>query len=203
MFSASPEPISPRPGSSSARTPKSGQLPVPPSAESHPEVGEEQAWPSATSSLHSHTANQVPLSPSFLKNFNYYNYNSMPSFPLSVTRIIIHVGWNDVAQAPSELVKNVFRKLFDFVKQCGTSLFMSGPIPTFDCGDMRFSKIYGLHTWLRSVCKSHDVGFIDNFDLFWEWASFYQGDTSFKYDRLTTIADNIKLAVKRKLPAQD
>lgn len=132
-------------------------------------------------------------------------YNILPALPLSVTRIIIHVGTNDVTHAPSELVKNEFTKLFDFVKQCGKSVFISGPIPTLGRGDMKFSRIYGLYTWLRSVYQCHGVGFIDNFDLFWERVSFYQRDGIHPSEiGKRMLAENIQLAVKRaRLPARD
>ncbi|CAG6022012.1 unnamed protein product [Menidia menidia] len=56
------------------------------------------------------------------------------------------------------------------------AVFISGPLPTCGrCAD-RFSRILHLHTWLQFACAMHNIGFIHNFDLFWERPSFYGPD---------------------------
>ena len=47
---------------------------------------------------------------------------------------------------------------------------------TIGRGSAHFSRILSLHTWLQSACRSHNIGFIDNFNLFWEHLSFFKTD---------------------------
>lgn len=118
----------------------------------------------------------------------------LPSLPTSVHTIVVHIGTNDTARAPSEHMAAAFRKLFQFLKT--TVIFISGPIPTFRKGDVRFSRLFSLSTWLRTASCGENLGFIDNFDLFWERASFYSLDGLHPSMVGTDIlAENIRRAV--------
>lgn len=75
----------------------------------------------------------------------------LPSLPSSIKRVIIHVGTNDTALQQS-LTKSDFNHLFNFLKHCGKSVFISGPIPTVGRGAGRFSRFLSLHAWLQSAC---------------------------------------------------
>lgn len=55
-------------------------------------------------------------------------------------------------------------------------MFVSGLIPTLARGVERFSRLLSFHTWLLSACRDYDLGFIDNFNLFWNRYSFYKQD---------------------------
>lgn len=98
------------------------------------------------------------------------------SLPPTVTRIIVHVGCNDTARKQSVLTTADFKDLFSFLHTTGLAVFVSGPIPTLARGAERFSRILSLHTWLLSACRDFDLGFIDNFNLFWNRYSFYKPD---------------------------
>lgn len=100
----------------------------------------------------------------------------LPTLPMSISTLVVHVGTNDIMQTHTEPIKSAFLDLFNFLKQTGKVVYVSGPIPTFQKGDMRFSKLFGLHTWLSTASRAQDLGFIDNFDLFWERGSFYYRD---------------------------
>uniref|UniRef100_A0A3Q1HT76 SGNH hydrolase-type esterase domain-containing protein n=1 Tax=Anabas testudineus TaxID=64144 RepID=A0A3Q1HT76_ANATE len=100
----------------------------------------------------------------------------LDSLPSSIVRVIVHVGSCDTTRQHSELTKKDFNALFSFLKSCGKSVFISGPIPTLGRGIGRFSRILSLHTWLQSACKSQHLGFIDNFNLFWDRPSFFRND---------------------------
>lgn len=69
-----------------------------------------------------------------------------------------------------------FIHLFDLLNSSGKLAFISGPIPTLVHGVGCFSQILSLHTWLQSACCSHNIGFIHNFDLFWDHPSFFARD---------------------------
>uniref|UniRef100_A0A3B4FU33 SGNH hydrolase-type esterase domain-containing protein n=1 Tax=Pundamilia nyererei TaxID=303518 RepID=A0A3B4FU33_9CICH len=92
--------------------------------------------------------------------------NILASHP-QVNRLIIHIGTNDIPKQQSELLKLDFLQLFSLLGQLQVSAFISGPTPTCR-GIGRFSQLLSLNTWLSSACVSHGVGFINNFDAFWE-----------------------------------
>ena len=73
----------------------------------------------------------------------------LQSLSSSITRIVVHVGSNDLAWGATELTKSAFNSLFDFLRTCGKSVFISGPIPTLGRGDARFSRLLLLNTWLK------------------------------------------------------
>uniref|UniRef100_A0AAX7U0Y4 SGNH hydrolase-type esterase domain-containing protein n=1 Tax=Astatotilapia calliptera TaxID=8154 RepID=A0AAX7U0Y4_ASTCA len=93
--------------------------------------------------------------------------NILASHP-QVNRLIIHIGTNDIPKQQSELLKLDFLELFSLLGQLQVSAFISGPTPTCGRGIGRFSRLLSLNTWLSSACVSHGVGFINNFDAFWE-----------------------------------
>ena len=100
----------------------------------------------------------------------------LPTLSLSIKRVTIHVGTNDAARQQSELTKSDLNHLFDFLKNRGMSVFISGPIPTVGRCTTRFSRLLSLHTWLQSTCTAQNVGFIDNFNLFWNRRSLFNND---------------------------
>ncbi|KAK0139521.1 hypothetical protein N1851_023601 [Merluccius polli] len=91
-------------------------------------------------------------------------------------RIIIHAGANDIARQQSELLKQGFINLFNSVSQSQVTVFISGPTPTCGRGIGSFSRLLSLNTWLSSVCSSHQVGFVNNFDVFWERRHLFGSD---------------------------
>uniref|UniRef100_A0A8C5BGS9 SGNH hydrolase-type esterase domain-containing protein n=1 Tax=Gadus morhua TaxID=8049 RepID=A0A8C5BGS9_GADMO len=98
--------------------------------------------------------------------------NSLPS---SIHRVIVHKGYNDMARRQTELTKRDFN-VFSFLKRCGKSVFISGPLPTMSQRPERFSRLLNLNIWLQSTCKIHNFTFIDNFNLFWNRTSLYSTD---------------------------
>ncbi|CAJ1066416.1 hypothetical protein D4764_12G0010930 [Xyrichtys novacula] len=90
----------------------------------------------------------------------------LKSLPTSIERIIIHVGTNDTSLRQTELTKDHFTQLFNFLRNCELSVFISGPIPTSGRGCGGFSRVLSLHTWLQSACQAHSFAFVDNFIFF-------------------------------------
>ncbi|KAJ0064096.1 hypothetical protein NL108_018618 [Boleophthalmus pectinirostris] len=103
----------------------------------------------------------------------------LQSMPSSIYRIIVHVGTNDISLGKLESTKRDFEDLFRLLKPWttqGMSVFISGPIPTQNHGAERLDRTLQLNTWLSSVCRSHLINFIDNFNLFWDRPSHYRAD---------------------------
>lgn len=96
--------------------------------------------------------------------------------PQAVSRLVVHVGTNDVSRRQSERTKLDFIALFEFLKSTGKTVFISGPIPTIGRGSESFSRLLQLSTWLALHCSAYGLVFIDNFNLFWNRPSFYFTD---------------------------
>uniref|UniRef100_A0AAQ5ZXM3 SGNH hydrolase-type esterase domain-containing protein n=1 Tax=Amphiprion ocellaris TaxID=80972 RepID=A0AAQ5ZXM3_AMPOC len=92
------------------------------------------------------------------------------SLPSSVHRIILHVGCNDTARPQSEQTKRDFQYLTDLLKDCGKSIFISGPLPMVNNNSERFSRLLSLNTWISSF------SFIDNFNCFWNRPEYFNSD---------------------------
>uniref|UniRef100_A0AAQ5YZZ3 SGNH hydrolase-type esterase domain-containing protein n=1 Tax=Amphiprion ocellaris TaxID=80972 RepID=A0AAQ5YZZ3_AMPOC len=97
------------------------------------------------------------------------------SLPSSVHRIILHVGCNDTARPQSEQIKPDFQNLMDLLKDCGKSIFISGPLPTVNNSE-RFSRLLSLNTWISSFCRARRINFIDNFNCFWNRPEYFNSD---------------------------
>uniref|UniRef100_A0A3Q1G235 SGNH hydrolase-type esterase domain-containing protein n=1 Tax=Acanthochromis polyacanthus TaxID=80966 RepID=A0A3Q1G235_9TELE len=98
------------------------------------------------------------------------------AFDADLSHVIIHLGTNDTVRRQSELRKNYFKDLFNLLKSCCKSVFITGPIPTLSPGVERFSRLISLSTWLWHICTAQNLNFIDNFNLFWNCLGFYLHD---------------------------
>uniref|UniRef100_A0AAZ1XRI8 SGNH hydrolase-type esterase domain-containing protein n=1 Tax=Oreochromis aureus TaxID=47969 RepID=A0AAZ1XRI8_OREAU len=103
--------------------------------------------------------------------------NILASHP-QANRLIIHIGTNDIPKQQSELL----------------NAFISGPTPTCGRGIGRFSRLLSLNTWLSSACVSHGVGFINNFDAFWERRHLFGAD-GLHLNAWGTVSSVVDLAV--------
>ena len=99
----------------------------------------------------------------------------MTSFP-AADSLIVHAGTNDVRKQQSELLKRDFIQLFGVLKHLHYSVSISGPTPSPGYGIGRFTRLLNLNTWLRSACCTHNVNFINNFDLFWQRSNLFAVD---------------------------
>lgn len=98
------------------------------------------------------------------------------SLPSSINRLIFHLGSNDTARRQSEQTKMDFVALFNLLKNCGKSVFISGPLPTLSRGAERFSRLHSLNSWVQAACSTYGFTFIDNFNLFWNRSSVFRAD---------------------------
>uniref|UniRef100_A0A3Q2Z4S7 SGNH hydrolase-type esterase domain-containing protein n=1 Tax=Hippocampus comes TaxID=109280 RepID=A0A3Q2Z4S7_HIPCM len=143
--------------------------------------------PAPRSTLPSHTpASTVPIILAKLPSLLY-------PLPPSVHRIIVHVGCVDASHRQSEITKGHFNKLLQFLNSTGKSIFISGPLSPHR-GKGIFSRILSLHTWLQTACRTHNVGFIDNFNIFWRRPSLLKAD-GFHPNKLGSriLAANVQL----------
>ena len=98
------------------------------------------------------------------------------TIPESIEKIVVHIGTNDTSHCNSELLKSDFMRLVDYLHTTKIAFFLSGPISRHDSGDIGFSRVVSINSWLKRLCRNHDIPFIDNFNLFWNRSSFFNRD---------------------------
>ena len=97
------------------------------------------------------------------------------SFP-DADSLIVHVGTNDIKKQQSELLKREFIQLFGVLKHLHYRITISGPTPMLGRGLERFSRLLSLNTWLQSACLTHNLNYINNFDIFWHRDNLFAVD---------------------------
>ncbi|KAI4905682.1 hypothetical protein NFI96_009315, partial [Prochilodus magdalenae] len=91
--------------------------------------------------------------------------------------VVIHVGTNDICARQSEVLKEHYQTLLDTArKSTNARIVISGPLPTYRKGCERFSRLFGLQSWLRGWCAVNGLGFVDNWSSFWEQPALYRRD---------------------------
>ena len=118
------------------------------------------------------------------------------SLPLTVEKIVLHVGCNDTSCRRSIETQSNFQHLIEMAISCERVVYLSGPIPTFGRGSESFSRIIHLNSWLSSYCISKKVNYIDNFNLFWNRSELFSHD-GLHPSRLGSrvLSDNLRHAV--------
>ncbi|XP_053084636.1 uncharacterized protein LOC128317269 [Pangasianodon hypophthalmus] len=96
----------------------------------------------------------------------------------NIGAVVLHAGTNDTRLRQTEILKKDFRSLIE--KVCSTSpttrIIVSGPLPTFQRGIERFSRLFAFNEWLQSWCQNKKLPFIDNWNIFWERPRLYHTD---------------------------
>lgn len=85
----------------------------------------------------------------------------------SIKTVIVHAGANDVMGRQSAKLYQDFENLCFKADSLGKQLIISGPIPLPSRGCEFFSRLFGLHIWLKHFCTAAGFNFIGNFDYFW------------------------------------
>lgn len=81
---------------------------------------------------------------------------------------------------------------------------ISGPIACYRRGKEAFSQLLSFNTWLASICHSHKLRFIDNFNIFWNCGDRLASDglhPNYRGSRLLTA--NISHALLTSLSGQN
>ena len=111
--------------------------------------------------------------PAILKHLQH----SIASLPSTITRLIIHVGYNDTSSRHFEDVKRQFMDLFECLKATGISAFISGPAAVIPRGTGdRYNRVLYLHNWLHRECRGQRLGYINNFDSTWNCHELFNWD---------------------------
>ncbi|KAK3534362.1 hypothetical protein QTP86_014281, partial [Hemibagrus guttatus] len=81
------------------------------------------------------------------------------------SKIVFHVGDNDIRLHQSEVTKSNIVEVCKLAKVMSDAVVCSGPIP-MQRGDVAYSRLWSLNCWMSRWCSENNVGFIDN------WSSF-------------------------------
>ncbi|KAK3569469.1 hypothetical protein QTP86_031435 [Hemibagrus guttatus] len=92
--------------------------------------------------------------------------------------VVLHAGTNDIRLRQTEILKKDFRSLVEKVRTTLPTMriIVSGPLPTFQRGIEKFSRLFAFNEWLQSWCQDQKLPFVDNWNLFWECPRLYRPD---------------------------
>ncbi|KAK3552928.1 hypothetical protein QTP86_028632, partial [Hemibagrus guttatus] len=93
----------------------------------------------------------------------------------NIGAVVLHAGTNDIRLRQTEILKKDFRSLVEKVRTTSptTRIIVSGPLPTFQRGIERYSRLFAFNEWLQSWCQDQKLPFVDNWNLFWERPRLY------------------------------
>ncbi|KAK3549804.1 hypothetical protein QTP86_010261 [Hemibagrus guttatus] len=96
----------------------------------------------------------------------------------NIGAVILYASTNDIRLRQTEILKKDFRSLVEKVRTISptTRIIVSGPLPTFQRGIERFSRLFAFNEWLQSWCQDQKLPFVDNWNLFWERPRLYRPD---------------------------
>ncbi|XP_067260365.1 uncharacterized protein, partial [Chanodichthys erythropterus] len=82
------------------------------------------------------------------------------------SKIIIHVGTNDVQLRQSEITKINIKEVCELASTMSGEVICSGPLPVCRSDEI-VSRLSSLNGWLSKWCPQNNIGFIDNWKSFW------------------------------------
>ena len=94
----------------------------------------------------------------------------------NVSTVVLHCGTNDTVLRESETLKKHFRDICSKLHQLKKNIIVSGPLPSFNRGCEKFSRLFNLHNWLSVWCKEQELVFVNNWDCFCERPRLFAKD---------------------------
>ncbi|XP_067249246.1 uncharacterized protein [Chanodichthys erythropterus] len=82
------------------------------------------------------------------------------------SKIIIHLGTNDVRLRQSEITKINIKEVCELASTMSGEVICSGPLPVRRSDEI-VSRLSSLNGWLSKWCPQNNIGFIDNWKSFW------------------------------------
>jgi lysophospholipase L1-like esterase len=82
------------------------------------------------------------------------------------SKIIIHVGTNDVRLRQSEITNINIKEVCELTSTMSRTVICSGPLPVRRSDEI-VSRLCSLNRWLSKWCPQNNIEFIDNWKHFW------------------------------------
>ncbi len=92
------------------------------------------------------------------------NLKALANAKRKFSKIVIHVGANDVRLRQLEITKNNVKEVCELANTMSDTVICSGPLPAYT-GVMRF--IADCRHSMAGWCPQNNIGFIDNWTSFW------------------------------------
>ncbi|XP_069379520.1 uncharacterized protein [Paralichthys olivaceus] len=116
------------------------------------------------------------------------------------SKIIIHVGSNDLRLCQSEITKINIDSVCTYAKTMSDSVIFSGPLPHVSSDDT-FSRTSSFHRWLSRWCPDNNVGFVNNWRTFWGKPGLIRRDCIHPtWDGAALISRNMTTFVRKSTP---
>ncbi len=93
------------------------------------------------------------------------NFKVLANAKCKFSKIVIHVGTNDVRLHQSEITKNNVKEVCELANTMSDTVIRSGPLPAYQ-GDEIHTRLLSINGWMSKWCPQNNIGFIDN------WTSF-------------------------------
>ncbi len=74
------------------------------------------------------------------------------------SKIVIHVGTNDVRLHQYEITKNNVKEVCELANMMSDTVISSGPLPA-DRGNEIHSRLLSLNGWISKWCLQNNIGF--------------------------------------------
>ena len=92
------------------------------------------------------------------------------------TLFVLHAGTNDIRTTRSEELLNKYRRLIQQYKTKSSNILISGVLPRIEADNVFYSRAFSLNSRLRSLCREHDVSFVDTWNDFYNQTDMFQRD---------------------------
>ncbi len=87
------------------------------------------------------------------------NLKVLANAKLKFSKIVTHIGANDVQLRQSEITKNNVKEVCELASTMSDTVICSGPLI--------HSRLSSLNGWMSKWCPQNTIGFIDNWTSFW------------------------------------
>ncbi|XP_062844838.1 uncharacterized protein LOC134303373, partial [Trichomycterus rosablanca] len=81
------------------------------------------------------------------------------------SKIVIHVGTNDVRLRQSEVTKCNVKEVCELARSMSEAVVCSGPLPIPPSGET-YSRLLSLNRWMSKWCSENSIDFVDNWSTF-------------------------------------
>ncbi len=77
------------------------------------------------------------------------------------SKIVIHVGANDVRLHLSEITKNNVKEVCELANMMSDTVICSGPLPAYQSDEI-YGRLLSLNGWMSKWCPQNNKGCTDN-----------------------------------------
>ena len=114
--------------------------------------------------------------------------------------VLYQVSIHEIANTPSECLKEHFKNLVTFLRDKNIQLMISGPIPSYSLSTNVFSRVVAIDDWLSKWTDAENVMFVSNFGLFWQKRHLFHRNGTLNRTGALFLTDNITFCIESRPP---